>query len=332
MFILAYNLTSLTTMKYLFTIIIFALLSCKKEVNPSAKSTLKHNYSAQELEEMVSEEANKFDQYLSTLYALQKTNPKKVIKKADSILATVNNNTCSFLMIDNHVTYSLDYLKAEIYYNMNQCDSSIAILNRNDYQSCHSALAIAANYTVLKNHEMARKYVDSINCYIADFALANYYETVGDKESALKIYRETKRHREWGHYKYYELTLKRIEELEKPNPKLLSTLHFITGDPSYDIAEDDNELRGKIFDLLDTLPECTGLERHIFRSPKTNDKDYYWIKVGKNIKVGHDYEPDYKAQYDFFIYAKDLSVKYYNPETKKLIPLEEWRKTRNTKK
>ena len=189
------------------------------------------------------------------------------------------------------------------------------------------ALAIAANYTKLKEHDKAKSFVDSIRkgYYIYDYALGNYYESIGDKTNAIKIYEEIKADKNIKHYAYYPLAVERLQELQKNNPKLLDELYFPTGNPSFEICDSDNENRSKIFGMIRDIPECKGYGVHIYQSPQTNDKDFYWIKIS-NTPLNHEnIDKDYKAKYDFFIYPKDFSIKYYNPETMSLLSIEEWR-------
>lgn len=185
----------------------------------------------------VSVEMEKFEQNLIKLYNESEKRPENVIRKADSLLKTNNKETNIYkLPLKEEIKESLNYLKAELYYKIGQYNSSLAILNNGDYTGCDNALAKAANYTKLKKHDMALSLIDSTNCDIKDYALGNYYETIGDKINAIKVYNKIKNDNKVKHYTYYELTTNRLNELSKSNAKLLDDMYFPTGYPSYEIA------------------------------------------------------------------------------------------------
>lgn len=279
----------------------------------------------------VTEEIKKFEQQLEYLYAESERNPQAMIIKIDSLLKTNKNETHKYRsQLKSNIANDLNYFKAELYYKTGQYDKSLEILNKDEYQHGEIALAIAANYTKLKQHDKAKSFVDSIykGYYIYDYALANYYETVGDKTNALKIYKTIKDNKRFRHYAYHPLAVKRFEELEKKNPKLLDELYYPTGNPDFEIAKSDNENRSKIFEMIQNMPECKEYGITIHESPQINDKDYYWIKVGELYIDSITFNTvEEEAKYNFFIYPKDFSIKYYDVKNKKLLSLEEWRKT-----
>jgi hypothetical protein len=311
------------TLPYL--ILLLLIVSCKKgEKTAPAKRGL----SGYELEQRGSKEITKFEKELIQLYVEAEKDPKKTIVKADNLLKINENEKDEYRsLIKTSITNKLNYLKAELYYKIGQYNNSLGILEKNKNKHTHIATAIAANYTKLKQFDKAKIHVDRIGkgCYIYNYVLGNYYETIGDKKEALKIYNAIKLDKKTKHYAYYQLTLNRLEELNKSNPKFLNELYFPTGHPSYEIAHSDNENRSKIFDLIGNLPECKDLNSlHIYESPQINDKDYYWIKAGTLRTVPSTEEP--KVKYNFFVYPKDFSIKYYDEENDKLLSLEEWRK------
>jgi len=314
-------------------LIILIAIACNKPSN-SEESDAAHIELHRDMER-ASEEMRKFEGQLSRLYVEAEKDPESAMAKADSLLELNKKETDKYkLQIKRSITDYLNFFRAELYYRGGNYNSSLKILldkDRNTYGFINGddALAIAANYTRLKEHDKAKSFVDSIGkgWYIYDYALGNYYETIGDKKEALKVYYDIQKDKEIKHYAYYPLAVARINELEKSDANLLQEIYYPTGNPAFDIADSDNENRDRIFDMVMSMPECKNYGVHIFQSPQTNDKDYYWIKVSN---VDHDYvnsDKDYKAKYNFFIYPKNFEIKYYDVETGKLLSLEEWRKT-----
>jgi hypothetical protein len=318
-------------MKYLLYIVaVFLFVSCdhNKKKSNQKNGHIDHQMQIEIDGEHISKEMAKFNKQLTELYTQSEKKPETVIQKIDSLLLINAKATGKYrIQIKKDVETGLNYLKAELYYKLGLHNESLKILHKYPYSGCDTALAIAANYTKLKQYDMAKMYVDSINCYIEDYAWGNYYETVGNKAKAIKIYKEIKLDKKIKHYAYYPLAVSRLEELQKKNPKLLHELYYPTGNPSFETADSDNENRSKIFKMIQSIPECEDYGVHIYQEPQTNDKDYYWIKVSNDMVHLKDLDKPYKAKYNFFIYPKDFSIKYYDEENKKLLSLEEWRKT-----
>lgn len=72
--------------------------------------------------------------------------------------------------------------------------------------------------------------------------------------------------------------------------------------------------------LISELPEVTNLvnwnSTEIFKAPKDNDKNYYWIKVSD----------DEGEKIFFFVYQKTFEIKYYEKKNETILSLEQWRK------
>lgn len=312
-------------------LILIAFIACEK-------TAVKQKYNGLtgcEREQRGGEEIVKFNKQLAKLYAQSKTDPNAMLTTIDSLLVANKNEKDEYKsMIKDNIERELKYFKAELLYKAGQYESSLAILNESDY-GCHTALAKAANYTKLKKHDLARAWVDSVNCYIADYALGNYYETVGDKDNAIKIYKDIESHKERGHYTYYPLAVEWLRELQKSNPLFLSELYYPTDDPSFHITDPQEGInRQRIFDTINSIPECKNANRiHIYKSPLENGSDYYWVKVSDDARVldHHNFDKEYVAKYNFFVSPKDFRVMNYNPKTKALLTLEEWRKTIKSK-
>ena len=283
--------------------------------------------------ELASIEGNKMDSILVTLYNLSEKKPKLAIKEADSIIQISKNETDKIkLMNQNHILSSYGYFIAETYYKIGDYNNSLKNIKIDKFILGDDAAAMAANYIKLGNPEKAKPLIDSIRNYLTDYARANYFESVGEKNNAFKIYEKIKNDKEIKHYAYYKLAVNRFDELSKPNPKLLNEIYFPTGNPNFEIADSDDENRTKIFDLFKNLSEVKKCECeiYIYESPIQNDKEYYWIKIG-NIESDDISDianfDKLKTVYNFFVYPKNnFEIKFYNPKTQQILSLDEWRK------
>lgn len=97
-------------------------------------------------------------------------------------------------------------------------------------------------------------------------------------------------------------------------------MYFQTGRPDFEVCDADNKNRTKIMKLISELPEVTNLvnwnSTEIFKAPKDNDKNYYWIKVSD----------DEGEKFIFFVYQKTFEIKYYEKKNETILSLEQWRK------
>ncbi|NHM02839.1 tetratricopeptide repeat protein [Flavobacterium difficile] len=305
-------------MKILFTIILsIFFISCKNE----NEHVYEHGHEACEEADKVSMEMRKFDDYLVTLYKESESNSEKVIKKTDSLLIANKKETEKYKsQIKSNIESKLHYLKAELFYKIGKYRESIDELNFEDDKTGEAAIAHAANYVKLKDYKTAKSFIDSIgNRNGSYYALGNYYESIGDKISALKTYKynlEDDKSRK--HFIYYIWTQKRVEELEKNKP-LLNEVFFPTGNPSFEICEIcnvDNEKREKITQLLIKMPENQNWSSTtILESPYDTGKSYYWIRIEAGNK-----------EFNYHVGQKTFEIKYFNPKTKTSITLEDWRK------
>ena len=273
----------------------------------------------------VDEEYTKFQNQLLTYYKESEINPDLIISKADSLLLINKDEKDEYKsQIKGTIEDQLHYLKAEIYYKKSEYKKSIKELDFDDdydFIMGDRACAYAANYLKLKQFDKAKSFVDSIrkSYYIYDYALANYNESVGNRDEAYKIYSTIKNNKSIKHYAYYKLAVNRFEELEKDNPKILNEIYFPTGNPSFDIADSDNENRAKIFDLMHKLPENKNrTEIRIVESPQENDKNYYWIRV----------KTENNKTFNYYIYRETFEIKFLDTIKNNLMTLEEWRKNK----
>ena len=269
----------------------------------------------------VSNEFRNFDIQLIKLYKESENNPKEVISKVDSFLVANKNETGRYRsQIKSNIEKSLHYFKAELFHKIGKYNESIGELNFEDNKNGDAAIAYAANYVKLKDFKTAKSFIDSIGNWNGNYyALGNYYESIGDKISALKTYKyNLEEDKSRKHFIYYIWTQKRVEELEKNKP-LLNEVSFPTGNPSFEICEIcnvDNEKRHKITQLLIKMPENQHWSSTaILESPYYTGKSYYWIRV----EVGN-------KELNYYVDQKTFEIKYFNPKTKTVMTLEHWRK------
>lgn len=317
-------------MKSIFlSLISLTIFSCKN-VDSSSNSEEESHMKLHKEMDKVDAEYTKFQKQLSTFYIESEKKPDLIISKADSLLLVNKNEKDKYKsQIKGSIENQLHYLKAELYYKKGEYEKSIKELDFDDdynFVIGDRACAYAANYLKLKQFDKAKAFVDSIRkgYYIYDYALANYNESVGNRNEAFKIYSNIKNDKTIKHYAYYKLALNRYEELKKDNPKLLNEIYFPTRNPNFVIADSDNKNRNKIFEMIKQIPEAKNKSIWIFESPQINDKDYYWIKVGEG-EIGKS-DKDFKTEMNFFIYPKNFEIKYYNEKEKKLLSIEDWRK------
>ena len=312
-------------MKNFFLILIpLTILSCKNSNNSIEEEEKAHMELHKEMDK-VSEEYTKFQKQLSAYYIDSEKNPDLIISKADSLLMINKNENGKYKsQIKGTIEDQLHYLKAEIFYKKSEYKKSIKELDFDDdydFIMGDRACAYAANYLKLKQLDKAKSFIDSIGkgFYIYNYALANYNESVGNRNEAFKIYTKIKNDKSIKHYAYYKLAVNRFEELKKENPKLLNEIYFPTGNPSFEVADSDNKNRTKIFDLMEKLPENKNpTSIRIVESPQENDKNYYWIRV----------KTKQHKTFNYYIYQETFQIKFLDTINKKLMTLEEWRKVK----
>lgn len=64
-----------------------------------------------------------------------------------------------------------------------------------------------------------------------------------------------------------------------------------------------------------------GISLRVIEHPSIK-KPYYWIQVG------YDSDIRFEVYYNFYVYKKGLSIKYYDTFSGKVMELEQWRKRR----
>lgn len=302
------------------TFFIFLLLiSCKEETNFVFPLT---DYDTEMKMEKVSKELNKFEDVLNNLYSESEKKPNEVLLKIDSLLKVNENENDKYKsQIKENIADDLRMFKAELLYNIGEYEKSIEILKIGT--SGHDEIGLVCNYVKLKEFQNAKIILDTIPNYTFNkFIYANFYETIGKKDEALKIYQTIEKDRGINHYVYYKLAVERIKELEMIKPILLNSVYYETGRPNFKRYDSDNPNRTKIFKLIGEIPEVQNLKdwnsTEIFQAPKDNNKNYYWIKVSNSEKV----------KFNFFVYQKSFEIKYYDEKNRKLLSLNEWRKSK----
>ncbi|BFM43807.1 hypothetical protein CFS9_24480 [Flavobacterium sp. CFS9] len=295
------------------------LVSCKND-KPDLSFDKEHEKMHQE-EKKISEAFTNFDNLLIKLYAESEKRPDKVLRKVDSLLLANKNEKDRYIsQIKPNIDRSLHSFKAELFYNIGKYKESISELNIEGDKTGDAAIAYAANYVKLKDFKTAKSFIDSIGNWNGNYyALGNYYESIGDKISALKTYKyNLEEDKSRKHFIYYVWTKKRVEELEKNKP-LLNGIFFPTGNPSFEICEIcnvDNKKREKITQLLMQIPEnLDWSSTTILESPYDTGKSYYWIRV----EVG-------KKELNYYVDQETFEIKYFNPKTKTVMTLDDWRK------
>ena len=311
----------------------FVLAGCDNSTHTKGKVAT--SYNAQEQLQKASDELEKFDKIIIEYYNQIDASPTDVIKQTEILINKVKTEPDS-----NNVRWnklgSLFGLRAETFYKEGEYQNSIIEIY-NEAQNMQEALGgaislgsedcihLACNYVKLKDFSKAKKFLDSAgrSWYIFDYVKANYYEVVGDKNKALQAYVEIKNDKSIDHYYYYQGALKRIEELNKPVPKLLNELFYPSARSDNPICKTDNERREKIFDLINQLPEvkacktCDGIS--IYKEPDETNSSNYWVKVGHgSANLG--------SQFNFFVDTLTYEIKYFDTKADRLLTLPEWRK------
>lgn len=303
--------------------ILLVLVSCKDETNSIFPLT---DYDTEMELEKISKETLNFEDVLNKLYTESETNPKKVLLKIDSLskVNEVEKDKYKSQIKDN-IAEDLRMFKAELLYNIGEYHKSIEELKIGT--SGHDEIGLVCNYVKLKKFDKAKRILDSIPDYTFNtFIYANFYETIGKKNEALKIYRTIQKDKGINHFVYYKLAVERIKELEKQNPILLNSVYYETGRPDFEVCDSDNENRTKVIELVRELPEVEDkFEKNagisILEAPKDNGKNYYWVNFYETNSI------IFKTEYNFFIYQKTFEIKYYDKKNKKIMSLEEWRET-----
>lgn len=97
----------------------------------------------------------------------------------------------------------------------------------------------------------------------------------------------------------------------------------------------DSLLKDFVLDKIGNLPEVKAKQK--FADSITNTKRSITILIAKTpseaepyywVQVGYDNTIRFQPFYNFYIYKKDLSIKYFDPLTNKTMSLKEWRKNK----
>ena len=298
------------------------LISCKNETNSVFPIT---DYDTEMEMEKVSKEMNIFEDELNKLYVEAEKNPKIIISKINILQKQNKIEKDKYRsQIRDNISDDLGYFKAELLYKIGEFEKSIEQLKIGT--SGNDDVGLVCNYVKLKKFEKAKRILDSIPNYTFNtFIYANFYETIGNKNDALSIYRKIQKDKGINHFVYYKLAVERIKELEKESPNLLKSIYFQPGKPDFEVCDSNNENRTKIMELIRELPEVkdkftknAGLT--ILEDPKDNGKNYYWVSFHEENSL------IFKTEYNFYIYQKTFEIKFYDIKKNKIISLAEWRK------
>jgi hypothetical protein len=311
------------------------LASCKNSTHKETE-VLTHYDAHLELEK-ASDELNKFDKIIIRYYNQIEAHATDVITQTDNLITKVTSDPDSNNVRWNKLSSLFD-LRAETFYRKGDFQNSIreiykaaknmqeAYFDKEFSLGADDCIHLACNYVKLNDFPKAKTFLDSAGrgSYISDYVYANYYEVVGNKTKALQAYLEIKNDKSIDHYYHYQDALRRIEELNKPAPKLLSELFYPSARSDNPICRTDNERRTKIFDLINDLPEvkacntCDGVS--IYKEPDETNSSNYWVKVG------NDNESVLVSKFDFFVDTLTFEIKYFDTKADRLLTLPEWRK------
>jgi tetratricopeptide (TPR) repeat protein len=263
------------------------------------------------------------------------TNPNKIIKETELLIKKVKTDPDPDNIKWNKLAYLYD-LRAETFYNSGRHKHSIEEIYKaagnyqewfggefsfNDNQYIH----LACNYVKLKDYKKAKVYLDSADkrFYTTDVIWGNYYEVIGSKEQALKAYNQILIRDEDDQRFYYKDVQKRVAELKKTNPRLLTELFYPSDRPDEGLLDSEDKRRNKIFDLIGNLPEvksCKECGISIYKEPKQTQSSKYWIKVGP------DNGANLVSQFNFFVDSSTYEITFLDTKTDQEIRLEDWRK------
>ena len=274
---------------------------------------------------MVSIELEKFDSIIIGLYNQIETSPDSVIAETEKIINNVNNSSDTLHIYPNKLL-RLHNLRVETFYRMGKYEKSIEeILNfnkneRDNFLDSNDYIHLACNYVKLGDYDKAKEYLSQagIGWYITEFINANFLEVIGEKDSAILKYEEIVSNILRDHYYHYKHSKKRLIELKKENPKLLTELYFPTNRPDAVITISDNGIRSKMFDTIFKLPECKNCSSvSVYKQPNQLKSSNYWFKVfHKGNKT---------AKYDFLIDTLTFEIMVFDTISKTKTPLSVWR-------
>ena len=167
-----------------------------------------------------------FQEYEIKLYEEYNKNPKFVISKIDSLLTVYKT--------DANIKADLHYFKGEVFYYLGEHKKSIQELTFENTRE--TEIGLVCNYIKLKKFQKSKQILNSISrndINFADYIYANYYEVIGEKNQALKLYEDIKNDKGLKRFFYYQLAIRRIIELKKDKPLLLNSIYFPTGNPNF---------------------------------------------------------------------------------------------------
>lgn len=184
--------------------------------------------------EITMREEGRIMKKLKEMYDQSNDSPVKMVKKANRLIKEVENDKNSYLRpVKSHIISQIKYFKAETLYKSGKYLKSINLLSEEKGKSGKVASAIAANYIKLGEFDLAKSYIDSIgNESIHYYILGNYYESIGNKEEALKVYEYIIHNELHKPYDYYNLCIKRVEDITNTG-SLKKETYFPSGKPIF---------------------------------------------------------------------------------------------------
>jgi|688.fasta_scaffold676205_1 hypothetical protein len=190
--------------------------------------------------EMTQEDWIRFEILFSHLYSIADTNYLLMHSIADSL---ITNYSEDYRLTGNSINlnkiYDLHFLKGETYYKKGQYKNAVkefSLDNPSLGKLSDVALGRAAAYVKLKQFDKA--YIDlayRTEFYYGDrLELANYYEIIGNIDSAQLLYIDLWKNNWVRGSANYATIPERIKELYNKHPKLLTELSIPTRRPEKD--------------------------------------------------------------------------------------------------
>lgn len=312
----------------IFAIIILSSCSDKKSVQ---LETVCGSCHLEEEFRKISIEMDEFHSILIGLYNQIETNPNFVISESEKLINQLNQLPDPLNLLQNKLSDIIN-LRVETFYKMGEYEKSINEIEKmvqfkkeeygyeEKYYGANNLIHLACNYVKLGDYDKAKEYLSQpgIGWYITEFINANFLEVIGEKDSAILKYEEIVSDILRDHYYHYKHSKKRLIELKKENPKLLTELFFPTDRPDAEITITDNGIRSKMFDTIFKLPECRNCGSvSVHKQPNQLNSSKYWFKA--NLKGGK------VANYDFLIDTLTFEILVFDTISKTGTPLTEWR-------
>jgi hypothetical protein len=216
--------------------ILIVLFSCNQK---DSNSNLSHHelHPGCKREEEIAKVIDSFNLKLISLYD-SNLPADKLIFKADSLIENFKSSKSELRNeVSDMCQNQISYFKAEILYKNRNYRESIKEINNSigeyPYVFGNNATALAANYVKLKDYVSAKSYIDSLRKgdYIYNYANAQYYECIKNKEKAIEFYQSIVNDSSERRRFYFKIAQNRLKELNKQNVVFENEIIFPTEKP-----------------------------------------------------------------------------------------------------